>query len=161
MAPDDLADVLRLHRLWLDGEPGGQHADLAGAYLAGANLAGAYLAGADLARADLAGANLAGANLADANLARANLADAYGVAAWSAGQVGLGHLMLGAVIDGTLRIWAGCWSGTADECRANLTQPGGPPEYRDRADRDALIADALAGLERIESHLVPVVGDAA
>ena len=89
--PEELAEVLRLHKLWLDDEEGGERANLAGAALtraklaladltranlAGANLAGANLAWANLAGADLTRANLAGANLARANLARANLAGA-------------------------------------------------------------------------------------
>lgn len=45
----ELAEVLRLHRMWRRGEIGGSRANLAGA---------------DLTRADLAGADLAGANLA-------------------------------------------------------------------------------------------------
>jgi hypothetical protein len=133
----DIADILTAHQAWLRGDSGGRWADLTEANLIGANLAGA---------------NLTEANLARANLTRANLTGAAGVSAWSAGQVGTGQQMLGVVIDGTLRIWAGCWSGTAEECRANLTKPGGPGEYDYRDDRDALIADALAGLDRIEAH---------
>jgi hypothetical protein len=158
----DIADILTAHQAWLRGDFEGRWADLTGADLAeadlsGANLALANLTGANLALANLIGANLAGANLTWANLTGARLAEANvtlaaGVSAWSAGQVGTGHQMLGVVIDGTLRIWAGCWSGTAEECRANLTQPGGPGEYADRDDRNALIADALAGLDRIEAH---------
>ena len=90
--PEELAEVLRLHNLWLEDEEGGVRAYLAGAYLAGANLGRAYLdhaylAGANLGRAYLDHAyldhaNLAGANLADAcldgaNLVRANIASAY------------------------------------------------------------------------------------
>jgi len=74
--PEQLAEILRLHKMWRRGEQGGARADLAGADLAGADLARANLAGADLARADLAGADLAGADLARANLAGADLARA-------------------------------------------------------------------------------------
>ena len=42
----ELQEILRLHRLWRQGKPGGTRADLAGAYLADANLAGSDLAGA-------------------------------------------------------------------------------------------------------------------
>ena len=97
----DLAEVLRLHGLWLQGNPAGQRANLrgadlrgadlrdavlrdavlagatlTGAKLAGATLTGATLAGADLAGADLAGANLTGAKLAGADLTGAKLAGA-------------------------------------------------------------------------------------
>jgi uncharacterized protein YjbI with pentapeptide repeats len=74
--PEELAEVLRLHKLWLDDEEGGERANLAGADLTWANLARADLTRADLTRANLAGANLAWANLAGANLAGANLAGA-------------------------------------------------------------------------------------
>ena len=52
----ELQEILRLHRLWRQGKPGGTRADLAGAYLADANLARANLADANLAGSDLAGA---------------------------------------------------------------------------------------------------------
>ena len=74
--PDELAEVLRLHKLWLDNEEGGQGADLQGADLQGADLQGADLQGADLRRADLQGADLQDANLQDAYLQGANLQDA-------------------------------------------------------------------------------------
>ena len=76
MTADEIRTALEKHRMWINVEPRGQRANLAGADLADADLAGADLADADLAGADLAGANLAGANLARANLADANLADA-------------------------------------------------------------------------------------
>ena len=155
----DLSTILAAHRAWLRGEEGGRGAHLRGAHLRDAYLRDADLSGADLRDADLRGADLRDADLRGADLAGADLANVQGVTAWNAGQVGTGHQMFGVVIDGTLRIWAGCWSGTAAECRANLTQPDGPVEYRDRADRDALIADALAALDRIETHCTPKEDD--
>ena len=172
MTPADLSEILAAHARWLRGDIGGARAnlaranlieaDLSGADLSGASLFGAFLFGANLNGAILTGANLSRANLTDADLARtdltgadltgANLTGAQGVRSWSAGQVGTGCPMLGVVVDGVLRIWAGCWSGTAEQCRANLTQPGGPAEYELCEDRDALIADVLAGLDRIEAH---------
>ena len=59
--PEELAEVLRLHQLWLQNEEGGVRANLAGANLDGANLAGANLDGANLDGANLDGAKLAGA----------------------------------------------------------------------------------------------------
>jgi uncharacterized protein YjbI with pentapeptide repeats len=101
MTRKQLAEVLRLHGLWLSAAEGGVRADLSGARLSdarlsdailrGANLSGAdlyradlsyaNLFGADLYRADLFGANLRGANLSgailsDASLSGANLSDA-------------------------------------------------------------------------------------
>jgi hypothetical protein len=93
---EELAEVLRKHRVWIEGGEGGEQAnlrganlsqanlrganlsraDLRGANLYGANLCGAYLRGADLYRADLSRANLYGANLYEANLYGANLYEA-------------------------------------------------------------------------------------
>ena len=64
----DIEMILKKHQLWLDGEPGGKRANLAGA-----DLSGADLTGANLARVSLAGANLREANLRKANLAEASL----------------------------------------------------------------------------------------
>ena len=87
---DELDVFLRKHKLWLDGEYGGEQADLRGANLyganlreanlRGANLRGANLRGANLYEADLRGANLRGANLRGANLRGADLrgANLYG-----------------------------------------------------------------------------------
>ncbi len=55
-----LREVLRLHVLYLRGEPGGCRANLRDA-----DLGGAYLRGADLRDADLGGADLGGANLGE------------------------------------------------------------------------------------------------
>jgi hypothetical protein len=75
--PDQWRDILEKHARWWRSEPGGERADLQGAYLRGADLQGAYLQGADLQRADLQGAYLQDANLQDANLRGANLRGAY------------------------------------------------------------------------------------
>ena len=58
MEEKQLKDVLELHRKWLNGEPGGERANLRGA-----NLRGANLWGDDLWKADLRGADLRGADL--------------------------------------------------------------------------------------------------
>ncbi|MGX8701549.1 pentapeptide repeat-containing protein [Caproiciproducens sp.] len=81
-----LQGILDLHKKYLAGESGGQHADLSDADLSGAdlsdadlsgaNLSGADLSDADLSDADLSGANLSGADLSDADLSDANLSDA-------------------------------------------------------------------------------------
>ena len=74
--PDELTEVLRLHKLWWYDQEGGSCADLCGANLRGANLCGANLCGANLCGADLRGANLCGADLRGANLRGANLCGA-------------------------------------------------------------------------------------
>jgi hypothetical protein len=90
--PDELAEVLRLHKLWRQSQEGGIRAylsraylcdanlcdaNLSGANLSGANLSRAYLSRADLSRAYLCDANLGGANLSGADLSRADLSRAY------------------------------------------------------------------------------------
>ena len=81
--PEELAEVLRLHKLWAQDEEGGiraylreadlSRADLSRADLSGANLRKADLSGADLSGADLSGANLRWADLSGADLSGANL----------------------------------------------------------------------------------------
>jgi len=73
MNPKDLQEVLRLHELWLAGDPGGSCANLCGANLYRANLSDVNLYGANLCGANLYRANLYRANLCRANLNRANL----------------------------------------------------------------------------------------
>jgi hypothetical protein len=78
---DKFKEMLSLHQKWLNNEPDGVRANLAGANLEGAdlrraNLYNAYLVRANLKGANLVGANLVWANLVDANLAGANLAGA-------------------------------------------------------------------------------------
>jgi uncharacterized protein YjbI with pentapeptide repeats len=77
---NELKVYLRKHKLWLNGEMGGERADLRGANLRGADLRGADLRGADLYGADLYGADLYGADLYGADLREADLreADLYG-----------------------------------------------------------------------------------
>ena len=107
MDMNELAEVLRLHQLWLECDEGGvqvnlsyanlrdanlsyanlrdanlRDADLSGANLREANLrsaylSGAHLIGANLREANLRNANLIGANLREANLRNANLRNAY------------------------------------------------------------------------------------
>ena len=79
MTKQELDKILKAHRKWLQGEDGGQLADLRSADLRGANLYGADLRGANLYCADLYGADLRSADLRSANLYGANLrsADLY------------------------------------------------------------------------------------
>jgi uncharacterized protein YjbI with pentapeptide repeats len=82
MDREKLDEILRKHLLWLDGEKGGERADLRGADLRGADLwgadlRGAYLRGANLRGADLGGADLRGADLGGAYLRGADLGGAY------------------------------------------------------------------------------------
>lgn len=69
----NIQEVLEKHSAWLNGEEGGQRADLRGADLQGADLEGANLQGANLWDVDLCGANLRSADLRCADLRGANL----------------------------------------------------------------------------------------
>ena len=90
MNQQELNEVMRLHRLWLRGSPGGVQAelscaDLCKADLTGANLRGVDLRGADLSwtkmnqvdfrGADLREADLSGADLSEADLREADLSE--------------------------------------------------------------------------------------
>ena len=76
MDKDKLTKILQKHRAWLNGENGGERADLSRANLSDANFSGAYFSGADLSRADLSGANFSGADLSGANFSGANFSGA-------------------------------------------------------------------------------------
>lgn len=81
MEASKLRETLEKHKMWLNGEEGGERADLKETDLSrldlnGANLRGANLIGADLRDADLRGANLICTDLSEADLRRANLSEA-------------------------------------------------------------------------------------
>ena len=73
MTREELQTILDEHKKWLNGEAGGEQANLKGANLVNANLEGANLEGANLVDANLEGANLVDANLEGAYLKGANL----------------------------------------------------------------------------------------
>lgn len=73
MDAKELREILEKHKKWLNGEDGGEQADLRGADLRGADLYGAYLLAANLRWADLYGADLLAANLYGADLRGADL----------------------------------------------------------------------------------------
>ena len=70
---EEIAEVLRLHQLWIGDEEDGVKANLSGANLFRANLFKANLSGANLSWADLFRANLYGADLSGADLSWADL----------------------------------------------------------------------------------------
>jgi len=104
MNKEELNEILKKHKLWLEGSPEGVKANLWGANLKGANLEGANLARADLRFVNLEGANLEGANLKGANLEGAWL--------WKANLVGarLPHFQ---IPQGDLIVWKRLNSGIA------------------------------------------------
>lgn len=99
MTKEKLQEILEKHQLWVNGENGGERADLRGAdlrradlrdavlhrtdlrraYLRNAYLSDADLSDADLRDADLSGAVFSGADLSGADLSRANLSRAKGL----------------------------------------------------------------------------------
>lgn len=76
MTQEELAKILELHKKWLNGEEGGERANLSGANLSCADLRCADLRWANLSCADLSCANLSCADLSEANLSRADLSRA-------------------------------------------------------------------------------------
>ena len=76
MKADELKEILKKHKMWINDEDGGERANLYGANLYKADLRGANLCDANLCDADLRGADLRGANLRIVNLYGANLCDA-------------------------------------------------------------------------------------
>ena len=76
MNANELKKILELHAKWLNGEKGGERADLGWADLSYADLSGANLRWADLSGADLSYADLSGANLREADLREADLREA-------------------------------------------------------------------------------------
>ena len=73
MEASKLKEILEKHKMWFNGEEGGERADLRGAKLRGVDLSEANLSEADLRGADLSGANLREAKLRIADLSGANL----------------------------------------------------------------------------------------
>jgi hypothetical protein len=73
MDTEKLNEILRLHQMWLNAEPGGRRANLYGADLQGTDLRGADLSLADLRRANLSLADLSGTGLTRTGLTRADL----------------------------------------------------------------------------------------
>ena len=69
----NLNEILKKHEMWLEGEKGGERANLSGYDLININLSGADLINANLRDVDLSGANLRNIILRSANLRDANL----------------------------------------------------------------------------------------
>ena len=76
MTPDEIKEIIRKHKLYLQGFPSGERANLSNADLWNANLSNADLRNANLSDANLSNADLSDANLRNADLSDANLSDA-------------------------------------------------------------------------------------
>ena len=79
MKQTELNEILRKHKLWLDGDKNGSEANLSEADLSKADLSEADLRWADLSEANLRWADLSGADLSGANLSGADLSGANGL----------------------------------------------------------------------------------
>ena len=99
---DELHEIIRKHKLWLQDEDGGERANLRRADLSGANLSGAILSGAILSGAILSGANLRRANLSGANLSVANLSGAILREAILSGAILRRAILSGAILSGAI-----------------------------------------------------------
>lgn len=114
MNKEELNEVLRLHKMWLNDEEEGVRADLRGADLRGADLRGAYLSYADLRGADLSYANLSYADLIGANLSGANLRGAnLRGADLSGANLPMYCKWSNSIINGKIKI--GCKTNTPEE----------------------------------------------
>lgn len=121
----DLPEILRLHGMWFRSEPGGVRADLRGADLIGADLSGADLRGADLRGADLGAGRVAACYWTDhgecgRELLGVALPDASGVL--------------------RLRLFCGCFAGSAQDLRDHIAAG----EERYRQSRTAALDFVLA-----------------
>ena len=73
MTQAELNEILRKHKLWLEGKEGGERADMRYADIHRANLQNADMRDADMRGADMQGANLRCANLRDADMRGADI----------------------------------------------------------------------------------------
>ena len=111
MTTKEIAEALRLHKLWHAGDKNGQRADLNGAYLIGADLREADLSGTDLRGADLSGADCSDSHtIPDDGTTRIIQID---------GVSRRGYRVITAVHDDAIDwVWAGCASMPAAELLA-------------------------------------------
>jgi len=124
MKKEDLAEIIRLHGMWLSGEVGGTRATLTDATLRGATLRGATLTDATLRGATLTGATLTGATLRGADLRDATLTGADLTRATLRGATLTGATLTGATLRGADLRDADLRDATltgADLTRATLT----------------------------------------
>ena len=111
----ELAEVLRLHKLWLEDNPKGIRADLSSADLRSADLRSADLSLANLSWANLRLANLSLADLRWADLSSAKTDKRY-----------IQIACIGSRKDMTTycfeddKIWCGCWNGNLAEFEARV-----------------------------------------
>ena len=69
----ELKTILKKHRMWLNGEDGGERAVLREADMSGADMRGADMRGADMRRANMRGADMRGADMRRADMRGADM----------------------------------------------------------------------------------------
>ena len=70
---DELKTILKKHMMWLNGEDGGERADMRGADMSGVDMRGANMRGADMRWADMRWANMSGADMRWADMRWADM----------------------------------------------------------------------------------------
>ena len=70
---DELKIILKKHMMWLNGEDGGERADMRGADMRGADMSWANMRGADMREADMKGADMRGADMREADMKGADM----------------------------------------------------------------------------------------
>ncbi len=78
VSQEELNELLRKHKLWLEGKEGGERLviinyNLSGSNLRGSNLRGSDLSWSNLSESDLSGSNLRGSDLSWSNLSESDL----------------------------------------------------------------------------------------
>ena len=129
MKQEELKEILKKHKDWLNGVVGGVRANLTGidlknsdlrnVNLKNANLYRANLSGCDLERTDLKGANLNFVNLKNANLENASLycaelRNAKGIIHWQS-PLGIKRTCYSVKHDDCVMHKLGCFWGDTDE----------------------------------------------
>jgi Pentapeptide repeats (8 copies) len=123
MNKEQLTDILRLHKMWLNDEEGGNRANLSGANLSEADLSGANLRWANLKGADLRGADLKGADLSGANLRGAKAIHLFGPMPTS------GRMIYAVAHESGRMVQAGCFWGNLDELESKVNASHKCPFY--------------------------------
>ena len=133
----ELAEVLRLHKIWLENDITGVVADLTNANLSNANLSYANLSNANLSNANLLNANLRNADLTNADLSNADLsnADLSNANLTNANGREVNTILQVAGIGSARRmttywveedkVWCGCFTGTMAEFEARVEKTHG------------------------------------
>ena len=138
MNKEQLQEILKLHKMWLEDQEGRIRANLSGANLRGAylrgvdlrgvDLRGAYLRGVDLRGANLSNADLSGVDLRGANLSNADLSGAKSI--YQFGPMPTSGRIIYAVKHETkFMVKAGCFCGTLDELEEKVKSSHNCPMY--------------------------------